>query len=128
MCSPSSEAPHAVKSVILTPLISAMFVSFSTLFPCSEWRRQGLALQTQQRKRDVVAGGIDERQGIPSATGRSLFGESGRTILGPIRLDNREQAVPIRTLQKAEWRSYLDRIALALISRPAPLQIPSPRF
>ena len=85
-------------------------------------------MQTQQRKRDVVAGGIDERQGIPSVTGRSLFGESGRTILGPIRLDNREQAVPIRRLKKAEWRSYLDRIARALIGRRAAIEIRSPQF
>ena len=85
-------------------------------------------MQTQQRKRDVVAGGIDERQGILSATGRSLFGESGRAILGPIRLDNREQAVPIRRLKKAEWRSYLDRIARALIGRRAAIEIRAPQF
>jgi hypothetical protein len=85
-------------------------------------------LQTQQRKRDVVAGGIDERQGKLSATGGSSVAESGRTILGPIRLNNREQPVPIRRLKKAEWRSYLDRIARALIGRRAAIEIRSPQF
>lgn len=85
-------------------------------------------MQTQQRKRDVVAGGIDERQGKLSATGGSSVAESGRTILGPIRLNNREQPVPIRRLKKAEWRSYLDRIARALIGRRAAIEIRSPQF
>ena len=85
-------------------------------------------MQTQQRKRDVVAGGIDERQGKLSATGGSSVAESGKTILGPIRLNNREQPVPIRRLKKAEWRSYLDRIARALIGRRAAIEIRSPQF
>jgi hypothetical protein len=36
--------------------------------------------------------------------------------------------VPIRRLKKAEWRSYLDRIARALIGRRAAIEIRSPQF
>jgi hypothetical protein len=36
--------------------------------------------------------------------------------------------VPIRRLKEAEWRSYLDRIARALIGRRAAIEIRSPQF
>jgi hypothetical protein len=36
--------------------------------------------------------------------------------------------VPIRRLRKSEWRSYLDRIARAILGKRAAIEIRSPQF